>query len=302
MPDKPIKHAFMRTALAIHRPFYERSRFRIMRGWWPNLASPETVNEYVLNRKLNDIYVAPQLSGTLEGYERAQELVPEMKVPPLAACVGEEAQMEAVWALPDGDYILKGSHGSGMIRRLELPRDRDETIKAEITAQVGRWLKNQFSKTCGETCYDAAKPVILVEELLGDNGQLSADIKIHCHNDRPHVVQFIDRHKGYLERFTWIVENDGSLTQTKLYKGELDEAPEHVVAMLVRAVAHTRQLCQGLGYVRVDFLVDGDDYFFGEFTFIPAGGCMPLIDKDADRRFFALINRTKAEETIAATA
>ena len=297
MPDKPIKHALMRAALAIHRPFYERARFRIMRGWWPNLASPKTVNEYVLNCKLNDIYVAPQLSGTFEGYQRAQALVPDLKVPRLVACVEEPAQMEAVWALPDGYYILKGSHGSGMIRRIDLPRDRDKKAKAEITAQVGRWLKNRFSLTCGDTCYDAAKPLILVEELLGDGGSLSADIKIHCHNDRPHVVQFIDRHKGYLERFTWIVENDGSLTQTKLYNGELDAAPKHIDALLVRAMTHTRELCQGLGYVRVDFLVDGDNYFFGEFTFIPAGGCMPLVDRDADQRFFALINRTQAEET-----
>ena len=120
----------MRIAGRINRSLYERVRFYLMRGWWPNFRKPRSVNEWLVARKLTNDFERPELSGKVEGYEFAARMCPDLAVPDVVALIDERGE-----GLPDalqpGHYIFKGSRGSGMIRKFtvderglwSIPRD-----------------------------------------------------------------------------------------------------------------------------------------------------------------------------------
>jgi hypothetical protein len=278
----------MRLAGALHRPTYEKTRFYLMRGWWPNLATPTSIAEYLVGRKLRNNFERPEIAGKVEGYAYAAATCPDLVIPQIEAIMNDDDPLPD---LPAGDYIVKGSHGSGMVCPLTIAEDGAWTpTRVVMSEHVQRWLKTDYAAISGEWLYRATERCVIFERSLCSAGELALDVKIHCAKGAPRVVQFLDRTSGRLERFTWTVDDDLKVTSARLYRNEYHEPPAGMNDVLMNVcLLHARAACQGFDYIRVDFMVTATGTpVFAEMTYLPAGGCMPLIDRATDEAFFQL--------------
>ena len=78
MGNKYIKHKLMLGLGKVNRKAYEKVRFLLLLKRWPNIKKPQTINEWLLHRKINQIYSNPELSGTIESYQYAQKIDPNI--------------------------------------------------------------------------------------------------------------------------------------------------------------------------------------------------------------------------------
>ena len=285
--SKALKHFFMMLAGKINRPLYEKLRFRIMRGWWPNIYAPTTINEWLLRRKISKKYEKAELSGAIESY-RYIKSKGGVKVPNVLAVILDTNSRAHFDNLADGSYILKGSHGSGMIKSFEILEHVPDIPYEELNQLIDDWLIKDYADICGEYCYKSAVPAVLIEKSLTGGNGLALDIKVHCASGVPRILQFLDRRAGNLKRFTWKIGTDASITKIDMFKGELDSEPDISHSLLDEAVTLAGSLSDGMEYVRVDFMISDNDLYFGEFTFFPAGACMPLKNRSADIEFLSL--------------
>jgi len=287
MADKQFKHLLMRISGFIHRPTYEKVRFLIKRGWWPDLERPSTINEWLVSQKLANSYKYPELSGKLEAYAYARTCIPDILIPNVVAVLDETSSAFPRDLLP-GKYFLKGSRGSGMICPVTIYQsDVCQSQLTQLDKIIKTWLSTSYEKISGEKLYESAKNCILLETSLTTDGQPAPDIKIHCSSGVPRVLQYINRSSGSMVRFTWRVESESKLVPVRYYVDELKDPPNDITSdLLLSCVRAAKSLCQGLTYVRVDFMVVNKKPIFSELTFCPAGGCMPLLTRSIDHIFF----------------
>jgi len=288
MGNKYIKHKLMLGLGKVNRKAYEKVRFLLLLKRWPNIKKPQTINEWLLHRKINQIYSNPELSGTIESYQYAQKIDPNIKIPTVVETIFNSKNIDVLKKLSNGSYILKGSHGSGMIKIIKVDQGRLRPKYNLVKQYIIKWLQTSFADISGEYCYNSAKPAVIVEKLLDNEECLASDIKVHCKNGIPKVVQYINRSSGKLIRFTWGVKN-GVLFSINLFKNEMDEPPIIEDEILKLSIERSKKLSKDFEYVRVDFMISKKEMFFSELTFFPAGCCMPLISHKKDKEFYNII-------------
>lgn len=282
-----IKHGIMRILGAVHRPSYEYIRFLIMRRWWPNLVNPTTISEWLLRRKLYQTLERPELCGKHEGYNFARTTCDDLAIPDVVAtlAIGESLPQD----LPKGHYVVKGSHGSGMISPLFVADEATWTpSRSAIKEQAARWLRTDYSKISGEPFYADAERLVIFERSLTRENEFATDIKIHCVKGVPRVFQFLDRRQDKVMRFTWKILANETLQPVDYFVNEFESAPDVIDAALTKqSIQYARELSAAFEYVRVDLMLTHAGHpIFGELTFVPHGGCMPLKTRVAEEDFF----------------
>lgn len=281
------KHKLMSAAGTFNRPVYERIRFLALRGWFPKVGNPRTITEWLLRKKLSGNYVRPELSGTIEGYEHVRSVAPDVLLPTVVANFRRSDDCRTVPNVPDGRYLLKGSHGSGMIRKVTVRHGEWAPSYQELAPVISSWLSTDYSVIGGESCYQSAEKAVLMERIITRDGDLAVDLKVHCLGGSPKILQMIDRRSGTLVRMTWLVDEHLEMKRVSLYRNDSANTICQVElgAISRQALTTSAFLAKDFDYVRVDFLLADDRLYFGEFTHTPAGGCMPLKDFAADRYF-----------------
>ncbi len=287
MAKKQFKHFLMRISGWVNRPTYERIRFLIKRGWWPDLDHPSTIAEWLVAKKLANDYQKPELSGKLEAYEYAHKFYPSIPTPKVIAVL-DFSFNKFPRDLPPGKYFLKGSRGSGMICTVNIDKFRKhEPSLLRLDQTIKTWLSTSYEKISGERLYEAARNCILVESSLTHDGSPASDIKIHCSYGVPRILQYIDRSSGSMVRFTWRIDDGTKLIPVRYYVNELKFPPNYLsLSQLFLCIQAAEALSQGLTYVRVDFMLVDNSPVFAEMTFCPGGGCMPLLSRCVDEVFF----------------
>ena len=138
--------------------------------------------------------------------------------------------------------------------------------------------------------YRNARNCVLLEKSHTNDISPSPDIKIHCTRGVPRVLQYINRSSGELERFTWLINKDLSIQPINFYINEAKLPPSTVSQdTLLTCIKASQKLSQKLEYVRVDFMCNNNKVVFSEFTFVPAGACMPLKSRVVDEQFFQFL-------------
>ena len=232
----------------------------------PHFNKPVTFSDKVNWRILNDR--RPLLEWTcdklaMKDYaERAG--LERLRVPRTIWSGSDLGELRAL-DLPE-HWVLKPNHRSGLIYFGHGQADQDEL--ATVTAT---WLDTFESSKMREWAYATARPMFLVEELLGPPGSPPPDFKIFVFGGKPDLIEMVNRYDGNQQR----------LYRTDWTPLEVLYGPQSIAPVappppgLDRMLDIAHRLGEPFDFIRVDLYdlcdVDGS-IVFGELTPYPCGG------------------------------
>jgi hypothetical protein len=163
-------------------------------------------------------------------------------------------------------WVLKPNHRSGLIHfgagRADL---------RELSTVTATWLDTFESSRLREWAYATARPMFLVEELLGPPGAPPPDYKIFVFDGVPDLIEMVNRYDGNQQR---LYRPDWTPLDT-LYGPQAIAPVAPPPPALDRMLDIARQLGKPFDFIRVDLYdlydVDGS-IVFGELTPYPCGG------------------------------
>lgn len=248
---------------------------------------PKTFNEKLQWMKL---YYFPYNPKVVQGADKyaVREYVEEKGLgsllTPLYGVWDHAEQIE--WdKLPD-QFVLKCTHGCAYNI---VCADKSSFDTASAKKQLNKWLKEDFGTFNVEIHYSMNKHHrIICEEYLGET---ITDYKFFCFHGVPKFYyvseNLLDNGQASIGFFN--MNGEKLPMKRKEYKDLTNaEMPVFFDAMKESAI----QLAKDFPFVRVDFFVTSDRYYFSELTFTP-GGCMMAFDPESyDLEWGQLIDLT----------
>lgn len=258
-------------------------------GRYPRLIHPTTFNEKILQRNLRPDPRYVSLTDKIAVREYVEKkLGPEHLIPLIAA--PNVLTREVFDRLPSS-FVMKANHGSTFV---EIVRDKSTTTFERLKELSDRWLSTSFYRVARERHYLSIEPRIFFEKLLLDKqGQIPADIKLHCFGGRTgrptmYILLISDRFgentHGDVFDENWNVMDVmiGPYTRSPVPPPR----PKNMDAVFKAA----RRLCEDFDYVRVDLYAPDDEVYFGELTFTPGAGVLPFTPDRVDYEWGKLLS------------
>lgn len=234
-----------------------------------HFRSPRTFSEKVNWRILHDRRDIIALScDKLWMKERARRL--GVRVPKHLWSGVDVAELAAV-ELPER-WVLKANHGSDRVY-FGHGQVRDVT---SLRAATAGWTANSRPARYGEWAYSKARPLLIVEEMLGDGDASPPDYKFFVFEGKPVlIVMETDRFSGHRRRFY-----SPSWEPLELQLGQLGAfthlrplaAATPKPATLATMLATATVLAEGYEFMRVDLYSIRGEVYAGELTPYPGGG------------------------------
>lgn len=267
-----LQHLFWRLIAVLPDRPYLRWKYYSMAGRFPDLERPRLFSEKVQARKLYDrrpIYAqmvdkhaAKALIAERAG---AQYVVPTY-------WVGRDLKTIDWPAIPL-PAVVKPTHASGCGAFLRERRDIDELLAADPGPE---WLRLKHHRINREWAYGEFEPLIIIEEMLVDNGEAPDDYRFFVFSGRiSHIEMRLRRDGiGYESNFTpdWQPMKYESFYYEP-YPGALPR-PDNLDEML----DVVRKIAGDSDFMRVDLYRCGGRIYVGELTLYPGGGfkgCVP---------------------------
>ena len=256
-------------------------RFHDFSGYWPNLRDPKTYREKLLWLNLcHRDPLIPVLSDKWSARgEVARRVGPEVLIDLLG--VWDDPEQIPFDELPP-QFVLKTTAGSAQNVFCWNPAEFD---RSAAKAKLRRWLEEDYSRRYREWCYQSLKPRIIAEPLMVDPAHPARspdDLKIHCFNGRPKVIKFCTDRRGD-RRYEcldpqWNVLELGLVSPSKkcLTPPPKPDGLDHLLEVATR-------LSAGFPYVRVDLYRHQGRTAFGEMTWFPHAGNVPIAEPRFDR-------------------
>jgi alpha-D-ribose 1-methylphosphonate 5-triphosphate synthase subunit PhnG len=113
-------------------------------------------------------------------------------------------------------------------------------------------------------------PRLFVERLLGGDAGV-VDLTFRCHDGTISVAFVATRWKSDAARAAYFTAEGALIDRPVEGAGRLAADPL-APGVFVRAAELARRLSVGLDQIRIDFIVDGEDIYLGEFTVYSASG------------------------------
>lgn len=250
-------------------------------GRFPNLRRPRTFNEHILLRNLKPDPRYAALTDKIVVRDYVARTLGESYLIPLIAAP-DEFTRDVFDALPPS-FVMKANHGSTFV---EIVRDKSKVSYEHLKSLADRWLATEFYHVSRERHYREIAPRLFFEKLLLDSaGQVPADYKVHvfrCKGMRPvmYIVKISDRFgpspRGNVYDVDW---NCLDVTIGEYARSALPEPPPSNLAAILGAAD---KLSREFDYVRVDLYAPDDALFFGELTFTPGAGVVPMFPDRVD--------------------
>lgn len=242
-----------------------------------NLKNPKTFNEKMQWLKLyhfpnNDLAVKCADKYSVREYIKSKGF--GNKLVPLISSWDKATDIDFD-NLPE-KFVLKCSHGCAYnivcsdINNI----DRKKTIK-----QLNKWLKEDFGRFNIEKHYSMIKNrKIIAEEFLGDS---LIDYKFFCFNGVPKYLYISKDLINDRDAQIGFYNLDGSkmeLVRDDYADFDNVSFPSYFEDMKKMAL----DLCKDFVFVRVDFFIANDTYYFAELTFTPSACMMPFNPPEYD--------------------
>lgn len=256
-------------------------------GRFPNLRTPGTFNEIILNRCLHPDPLWTVLADKLAVREYVSEKIGEQHLIPLLA-VPDVFTQDVFDSLPDS-FVMKANHGCGFVK---VVRSKADVSFGELRQLADRWLGTDFSIASRERHYRSIKPQVYFEKLLLDRtGKVPPDYKI----------SIFDREQGEPVIYTGVVSDRFGAARHDFYDTQWNplniaaagypcsEHPAGRPPNWEEVVKVATLLSEGLGYVRVDLYAYDNEIFFGELTFTPGAGVTRFSQDSFDYEWGQLI-------------
>lgn len=271
----------------LSRSWRDRLLFRAELGYWPNLAEPLTLAEKLVWLKLHLHHPDyALLSDKLAVRAHVARTAPNLALPDLYWSGTDPYDLNlASLPLP---AVLKSNHASGHVLFLT-----GNENPAEVRATAGRWLRESFGRRTGETFYLRIPRRIFAEQFLGRIDERARvippnDYKFLVLNGRVAAIQVFSGRFSDLRRQVY----SRTWERLPIWRGRYDPGrfeplrdadslprPERLDAMLGAAEA----LGRPFPFVRVDLYLVAERVYFGELTFFPSQGRLPVYPRSWDR-------------------
>lgn len=235
-----------------------------------DLKNPQTFNEKIQWLKLHD-YPTNQL--VIDGADKykVRAYVEEKGLGNiLVPLIGHWDKPEDIdWDKLPEKFVLKCNHGCAYNI---LCNDKSTFDKEDAIKKMRKWMKEDFGAFNIETHYSKIKPHITCEEFLGD---CIIDYKFFCFNGEPkymYVASDMIHDRQAKVGFYYLDGTKMPFIRNDYAPMDIEELPPFFDQMKEAA----RVLCQDFPFVRVDFFLANNTYYFAELTFTPSGGMMPF--------------------------
>jgi hypothetical protein len=258
-------------------------------GRYPNLRRPRTFNEHILMRNLKPDPRYAALTDKISVRDYVTRTLGESYLIPLIA-VPEEFTRDVFDSLPPS-FVMKANHGSTFV---EIVRDKSKVNYEHLKDLADRWLATDFYHVSRERHYKEIEPRLFFEKLLLDSsGQVPADYKVHVFRRqgmRPvmYIVQISDRFgptpRGNVHDVDW---NFLDVTIGEYARSAIPEPPPSNLSEILGAAD---KLSRDFDYMRVDLYAPDNALFFGELTFTPGAGVVPMFPDQVDFEWGGLID------------
>lgn len=229
----------------------------------PRFTRPVTFSDKVNWRILNDR--RPLLEWTcdklaMKEYAAAAGLA-GLRVPHTYWSGSDIGELRGV-ILP-GQWVLKPNHRSGLVYF-----GNNQTDHQALSMITRTWLDTFEASTMHEWAYAKARPLFLVEELLGPPGSPPPDYKIFVFDGKAELIEMVNRYDGNQQRLyrpDW--------TPLEVLYGPQGIAPVAPPPPgLDRLLDIAQQLGKQFDFIRVDLYDVAGSIVFGELTPYPCGG------------------------------
>jgi hypothetical protein len=267
-------------------------------GRFPNIRSPSTFNELILQRCLHPDPRFAHLTDKLKVRDYVERKASDVQLIPLIA-VPDLFTQDVFDSLPRS-FVMKANHGSGFV---EVVRDKSNTSFEALRHLGKQWMSINFYHASRERHYRQIKPQIYFEKLLEDGGgKIPADLKFHCFNDRHgrptvYVVVISDRFgdtRGDMFDAQW------NRLDIAVGDYQCGASPYPRPANLASLIEAATILSEEFNYVRVDLYSLDDRIYFGELTFTPGAGVFPFTPDIIDYEWGKLFKAAESRQAVRA--
>ena len=259
--------------------------FRIVLKKKLNLDNPQTFNDKLQWLKL---YYYPFNNTVIKCADKyaVREYIEEKGygeiLVPLLGNWENAKQIE--WDKLPEKFVLKCNHGCAYNI---LCNDKNKFDKKQAIRQLDKWMKEDFGAFNIELHYSKIKPhMITCEEFLGES---ITDYKFFCFNGKPRFIyvsnDLIHDRQAQIG-FFYLDGKKMPLKREDYTDIENVELPSFFNEMHTVA----KKLCTDFPFVRVDFFVANNRYYFAELTFTPSACMMPFNPDKYDSEWGKLLD------------
>lgn len=254
--------------------FLSKVYFKIVLGKKLNLKNPKTFNEKLQWMKLHYYPNNPLVVQCADKFAVRDYIAQKGYKSTLVPLLGVWEKAEDIeWDKLPQKFVLKCNHGCAYNI---LCSDKEHLDFKATKKQLNTWMKENFGAFNVELHYSKIQPhMITCEEYLGD---CITDYKFFCFNGRPHCMYVSNDLVHDRNAQIGFFHLDGTKMQMRRDDyAEIDsvELPPFFDEMKKMA----ESLAKDFPFVRVDFFIANDTYYFAELTFTP-GGCMMPFNPD----------------------
>ena len=242
-----------------------------------NLDNPQTFNEKIQWMKLYYYPKNPLIVNGSDKYAVREYIEKKGYGDKLVPLLGVWDKAEDIdWDMLPNCFVLKCNHGCAYNIVVS---DKSKLNKAATIKQLNEWLKEDFGAFNIELHYSAIKRhLITCEEFLGEN---ITDYKFFCFNGVPHCIyvstDLIHDRQAQIGFFYL----DGK--KMPLHRDDYTDIPEVTFPPFYDEMKEAAEvLCKDFPFVRVDFFIANDTWYFAELTFTPGAGMMPFNPESFD--------------------
>jgi hypothetical protein len=238
-----------------------RALFFIVHRRLPRFRNPATFSDKVNWRIINDR--RPILEWTCDKLAMKEHVaaVPGLVVPRTLWAGASVQELDEV-ELPE-HWVLKPNNGTGLVY---FGHGRPDI--AALAAITAKWSTSSMWKDLREWAYSKARPILLVEELLGVPGSAPTDYKFFVFAGEVAIVE-VDVNRFAVHGTRLYLPDWTPLEVSAGYPLPPVEPPP---VNLEEMLAIARQIGRPFDFIRVDLYSIGGCTVFGEVAPYPAGG------------------------------
>ena len=194
---------------------------------------------------------------------------------------------EINWEKLPKQFVLKCNHGCAYNI---VVNDKKNVDKEKIIKQLNKWLKEDFGAYNIELHYSKIKEhKIICEEYLGDN---ITDYKFFCFNGKPKFMYVSNDLVHDRQAQIGFFNLDGS--KIPLKRDDYQDIEEVKLPKFFDEMVNvSKELSKDFPFVRVDFFLANNKYYFAELTFTPGAGMMPFNPDSYDLKWGEMISLPK---------
>jgi hypothetical protein len=250
-----------------------------------NIKRPQKYNEKLNHRKINYYKNSNHLfelcTNKFLVRDYVKEKIGDKYLVPLVL-VTKKLSLNDISLMPPMVAIKTSSGSQG--DHVKIIKD-SSLIDKKIVRRINNANKVKYGKSVLEPWYDKTTKVILVEELINNNGNLPNEFKVYCFWTGDKFVAVIRHIKGRgSNKTSSFYDISWNYIDVK-YMHDDNHLPIEKPVFFDEMIEISKKLSADFNHVRVDLMENNNKLYFGEITIVDSGGWIHFIPSSYDDYF-----------------